>query len=288
MGRRHVRGVEAAGAEAITVDPRPDAGAAFATLDEAIARGPYDAAILAETANGRLDRLRMLAEAGIPRVLAEKPLEQSRARVHELAETANGMDVRVNHYFRTLEPIRALRGEPFHLAVTGGAFGMACNGIHWIDLALFLSGDAGGALMHGELDSEPIASGRGAGFRDYGGRALYGFSDGSRLYLASAATSSAPMHAVLEQSARQLVLLPNEELAVRYDRASSNELPVYRYGAGYERSEAAALVGDDLWRSTVHWLHDGGEHPDVVTSVHAHDLLFDLLERSGEHVFAIT
>lgn len=292
MGQRHVRGVVAADGEAFTVDPRPDTGASFTTLEEALAAGGYDGAILAETAGGRLERFRQIVDAGIGRVLAEKPLEQSRGRVHAFAELAStrGVETSVNHYFRTLDFFRALRqdGARFQLAVTGGAFGLACNGIHWIDLALFLSGDAGGALLHGELEPEPIASGRGPAFRDYGGRVLYGLGDGSRLFLASSAGSSAPMHVVLEQPARQVVLFPGEELALRYVRRAGIDLPAYRYGAGYERHEDPALAADDAWRSTESWLRGEGGHPDVRTSLRAHDLLFDLLETSGEHEFAIT
>jgi hypothetical protein len=292
MGQRHVRGVEAAGGTAVVVDPRPETNAAFAALDDALADGPYDAAILAETAAGRLERFALVADAGIASVLVEKPVEQSRERVHAVAEAAAraGVDARVNHFFRTLDVFGELRAQtaPFQLSVTGGAFGIACNGIHWIDAALYLSGDRGGTLLYGELDAKPVESGRGASFRDYGGRALYGFPDGSRLYLASSAGSSAPMQAVLEQPTKQIVFSPGEERAVRYERNPGSELPTYRYGGDYDRRETIALTGDDLWRSTEQWLRGARTHPRIEESVRAHDLLFDLLETSGEHAFAIT
>lgn len=292
MGQRHRRGLEAAGAHVVDVDPRPDAGAAHASLDDALARGSYDAAVLAETAAGRLERFRLLAEAGISRVLVEKPVEQSRARVEALAATAraHGVDARVNHFFRALDLFAEVRagGGPFHLTVTGGAFGLACNGIHWIDLALYLSGDGAGRLLHGELDAEPIGSGRGPQFRDYGGRALYGFADGSRLYLDSAATGSAPMHAVIDGPARQTLLFPHEERAVLLEREPASDLPSYRYGAGYAAREVAALAAEELSRSTQRWLEGGSGHPSLELSARAHGLLFDLLETSGEDAFAVT
>lgn len=292
MGERHLRGLAAAGVATTTVDPRPEASASFASVEAALAAGRYDAAILAETAAGRLERFALLAEAGIERILIEKPLEQSRARTHALATAAraHGVVARVNHFFRALDVFRQLRagGAPFHLAVTGGAFGLACNGIHWIDLSLFLSGDRGGELLQAELDNQSIASGRGPAFRDYGGRALFGLANGSRLYLASAATSSAPMHAVLEQPSAQTVFFPGEALALRFERAPAGTLPAYRYGAEYTRREEAALVADDLWRSTERWARGDDRLPDVATSVAAHDLLFDVLETSGEREFPIT
>jgi hypothetical protein len=298
MGSRHLRGIAAAGGEAVVVDPRDDARAragvsGFATLEEALAAGPYDRAVLAATAAGRLERFQALAAAGVPSILLEKPLEQSRARAHALAGAAREtrVDARVNHFFRTLELFRSIRaeGEPFQLSVTGGAFGLACNGIHWLDLALFLAGDRGGRLLYGELDPEPIGSGRGPQFRDYGGRALYAAGERGRLYLASGASSSAPMHAVLDQPARRVLLDPQAERAEIDERGPAVDLPSYRYGAGYERRTLAALEEEeDLRRSTERWLRDEGLHATLDESLAAHDLLFDLLETSGEDHFAIT
>jgi hypothetical protein len=289
MGARHLRGLESAGVAAVVVDPRAETGADFSSLDEALTAGSYDAAILAETASGRLERLRAVVDAGVKRVLIEKPVEQSRSRMHELVAIAsdNVVDARVNHFFRTLPLFRELRGAPFSMSVTGGAFGLACNGIHWLDLALFLSGDAGGELLYGELEETPIGSGRGVEFRDYGGRALYGFG-ASRLYLDSVATSSAPMHVVVDQRDRQTMLIPRDERAVVAERYAGVDLPAYRYGAGYVARTVPALESDDLWRSTERWARGAGDHPTLEMSATAHDLLFDVLETSGDHEFAIT
>jgi hypothetical protein len=289
MGKRHLRGLEAAGLVAVAVDPRAEADADFVSVEEALAGGNYDAAILAETAAGRLERFRTLVDAGIGRLLVEKPIEQSRARMHELVAIAsdNAVDARVNHFFRTQSLFRDLRGAPFSMTVSGGAFGLACNGIHWLDLALYLSEDAGGELLYGELDEIPIGSGRGTEFRDYGGRALYAFG-ASRLYLNSMATSSAPMHAVIDQRNRQTILLPHDERAIVTERDPGVDLPAYRYGAGYATRTVAALESDDLWRSTERWARGSDEHPTLERSSTAHDLLFDLLETTGDDEFPIT
>jgi predicted dehydrogenase len=298
MGLRHLRGLRAAGAGVAIVDPRAEArdeagaDAAFASLEDALDAGSYQAAVLAETAAGRLERFTALAQAGIGRVLVEKPVEQSRASVHALAQvaSAHGVDARVNHFFRGLPLFARLReaGGPFQLSVTGGAYGLACNGIHWIDLALFLSGDGPAELLFGELDETPIASGRGPAFCDYGGRGVFALAGGSRLYLASSATSSAPMHAVLEQPTTETVLFPHDELAWISSRAPESTLPPYRYGADYARVEEPALAGDDLWRATERWARGESSQPPLSVSVRAHDLLFDLLEVDGGDVFPVT
>jgi hypothetical protein len=283
MGQRHLRGLAGIADELVVVDPREEArreaGAAesFAMLEEALGAARYDAAILAETAAGRLERLRAIVAAGVPSVLVEKPVEQSRDRVAAAVDAAGAADVRVNHFFRTLDLFAQLRarGGPFVLTVVGGAFGLACNGIHWIDLALYLSGDGGGRLLFGELDDSPISSGRGDQFGDYGGRALYGFADGSTMFLSSGSRSSAPMQATIVQPTAETVLFPHDAAAVAY------------------RRELEALRPDDLWRSTARWgravaAGEPPSQPPLSTSHQAHELLFDLLELSGERDFPIT
>jgi Oxidoreductase family, NAD-binding Rossmann fold len=303
MGLRHVRGLREVTEDVCVVDPREEARReagvpqSFATLEAALEAESFDAVVLAETAAGRLERLLAVIAAGVPSVLVEKPLEQSRERVRAMLEAVRSRpaDVRVNHFFRTLAVFASLRprGGPFHVTVVGGAFGLACNGIHWIDLARHLSGDGGGRLLFGELDETPIGSGRGEQFRDFGGRALFGFDDGSRLFLSSDADSSAPMQATIVQPATETVLLPHDASAVAYRRDPASATPPYLYGAGYERSEGTALESDDLWRSTASWARgvaagEAAPHPSLEISVLAHELLFDLLERSGEREFAIT
>lgn len=297
MGIRHLRGLAEGGATANVVDPRADArsaitgAATYASVEEALAAGDYDAAVLAETAAGRLERFQRIAEAGIPRVLVEKPIEQSRTRTHAIVDVARrlGTDARVNHFYRTLPLFEELRraGGPFHLSVTGGAFGLACNGIHWIDLAVWLSGGADGSLLHGELDDVVIESGRGPGFRDFGGRALFGFADGTRLFLDSVAASSAPMRVVITQRTRQTVIDPLELRTTVIERDPASTLPPYRYGADYHAHDSDPIQGEELWRSTTRWLA-GGSHATLDESARSHDLLFDLLETGGQREFAIT
>jgi predicted dehydrogenase len=305
MGRRHLRGLRAAGCAVTVVDPSPvareaagaDAAAAFESLADALAADAYDAAVLAETAAGRLERVAALAGAGMRSLLVEKPLEQSRARAHALAAAATeaGADARVNHVFRTIgrfQELRALTG-PFQLSVVGGAYGLACNGIHWLDLALYLSGDRGGRLLYGELDDVRIASGRGPLFGDFGGRALFGFDDGTRLFLSSDARSPAPMQATVVHAALESVLFPHDALAVDYRRDPKSETPPYRYGADFVRSESPALEADDLWRATEQWARGVAAgtpppQPTIDRALVGHDLLFDLLETSGDHEFPVT
>ncbi len=298
MGLRHLRGLAHTGSEVHVVDPRPEAetdvlaiapnAVVYRSLEDAPAA---DAAILAEPAAGRLERLQLVLERGARRAIAEKPLEQSRDRVRRVVSLARerGADVRCNLNLRALPVLAELApaGGPFEVQVTGGAWGLACNGIHWLDLLVHLGGGPG-ALLYGELDDEPVASPRGAGYRDYGGRALYGFPDGSRLYLASSASSSAPMLATVAQPSLLSLLDPHSGDAVVWERDPASSEPPFRYGAGYARRDLSGGAALDLPLLTAEWAGGSGLLPTVEEAVASHELLFDLLETTGEILFPVT
>jgi predicted dehydrogenase len=280
------------------VDVRPEAeadavaaGATFGTSLEGAPRA--ETAVLATTAGGRLEQLEVLAERGVRNILLEKPLEQSRARVRRLADVARDAGLRAHvHLHRRSNPeYRQLRdrGGPYRLVVTGGAFGLACNGIHYLDLAVFLA-RAPGRLVHAELEPEPIGSGRGARFRDYGGHGLFAFGDGTRLYLESWATSAGPELVTVVQ--REAASVYDGLVALSYERAAASTEPPYRYGAGWSRDERAhfeTLRGGETTRRWLEELRDEVEPvlPTLADALPAHELLFDLLETSGESEFPI-
>jgi predicted dehydrogenase len=238
-----------------------------------------------------------LLEFGVRKILLEKPLEQSRQRVRELIGTASNSRAAVwcNHYRRTLrsfEPLR-LAGGPFIISVSSGAIGLGCNGIHWIDFALHLTGQESGTLLFGEIDPTPIGSGRGAQFRDYGGRGVFGFPDGSRLYLSSAATSSAPTTISIVTPRAHWIVDQQTDRTFVHERAPGASHPTYAYGRDYTFEEKRGLEEVDLSALTAGWwaaVKEGGRPPQPViadTAV-AYELLFDLLETGGETMFHFT
>jgi hypothetical protein len=293
MGQRHLQGLSGLEAELHVVDPRDGAVAEIeaiapaAVVHAALPELEFDAAILAETAAGRLERVEAVLGIGVPRLLIEKPLEQSRARTRALVEACAGRDARCHLPLRALPLAKELREEDGAITITvaGGAFGLAANGIHWIDLAHAVAG-AGGALLWDELDDTPIASGRGPSFRDYGGRAVFGFGDRVRLYLDTRASSPAPMTATATATRVHAVLELAGDDVGWYRRDPANDDPPYRYGSGFDR--ATEHLGLDLTTSAVRWLAGDGELPTVDEALVSHELLFDLLETSGATEFAIT
>jgi predicted dehydrogenase len=309
MGLRHLRGLAALDAGvAHVVDPRPEARAGavelaqqvlgtavetYAALDE-VPLGEIDAAILAETAEGRLERFERVAGGGVGSILLEKPLEQSRRRVARLRELALGTEstVHCNHYRRTLRFYERFRtGGPLRMHVVGGAYGLACNGVHWIDFARHLSGDEGGTLLYGEIERERIGSGRGGQFCDFGGRGVFAFGE-SRLVLDCFASSSAPTSMTLTQQSRHWQVDLATDRGVLHEREESSEKPSYLYGQDYRRTEIEGAEAVDLADMTRLWLASVGGGvcplPTLEEAAVAHDLLFDLLETTGDTTFPIT
>ena len=305
MGQRHLAGLQAASVSVDIVDPAPVARdlarapgvRVFPSLAGLPVDRRYDAAISSTTAAGRLEDFIQLVRMGVQNILVEKPLEQSRQRTRDLISAARDSEAAVwcNHYRRTLRSFDELRTSPgpYFISVNSGAIGLGCNGIHWIDFALDLSGQGSGKLLFGEIDALPIGSGRGAQYRDYGGRGLFAFPDGSRLYLSSAAQSSAPTVLSVVGPATHWIVDQQSDRAFIHARPAGVTHPTYAYGRDYGFEERHGLESAQLSTLTEAWvaaLNDSREPPQPRISevAAAYELLFDLLESGGERVFHFT
>lgn len=314
MGLRHLLGLASVTGHICVVEPRSDRRrevlrvsrdhdfqsevSVQGELDDAGAEDrEWDAAILATTAQGRLELFEQVANMGVPNVLMEKPIEQSRPRVMAIAKIARqtGVSVECNLNRRCLPLYRELKelGGPFCISVQGGAFGLGCNGIHWIDFALYLAGCTTGRLIAGELEKGIIGSGRGAAFRDYGGWGVYAFDDGSRLYLSSSSGSPAPISATIIRQEDAVLIDRIRSSAIVYRRRPGTLLPNYLYGQGYIREEVDDAERINMSGVAKAWLEASACRktcclPTLEEAIPSHELLFDLLETSGQEQFAIT
>lgn len=138
IGRKHVEVVRHAATLAAIVDPDPAAadlaravGAAHhAELDDCLARGRLDGAIVATPNHLHLPQAAALIAAGVP-VLVEKPLADTAAAAHRIAAQAEaaGVPVLVGHHRRHSPLTRAAKA-----AIDDGALGRIAtvSGHFWL------------------------------------------------------------------------------------------------------------------------------------------------------------
>ena len=312
MGQRHLAGIMEDASSIALIEPKQEARDIcraivseypginyidYSSIEDLTSPLQYDLAILSGTALGRLEQFSRLVGSGIKKFLIEKPLEQSRARTHEILALAAKSDVKVwpNHYRRCLGAYTELRElkQPLIISVTSGAMGLGCNGIHWIDFALDLTGQQKGTLLFGEVDEMSIGSGRGPGFRDYGGRAVYAFPDGSRLFLSSTASSSAPTVFSILSANQHWVVDQDADKAIIHQKPEDQGQATYLYGKDYVSKEIEGVESvklADITRKFIADLKEGNTPllPTLEMVAPGYEMLFDLLETTGEKEFLFT
>lgn len=261
----------------------------------------FSAVILSETADARTKNFAWAIRRGIENILLEKPVCTSRKQLTSIIEimSKSSAKVSVNFYRRCLpfflEFSKRLRLEknrpPLNMTVTSGARGLAMNGIHWIDFALYLTGALTGKLLFAEVSKVPIESGRGPQFRDYGGIAIFGFPCGSRLTMNIIPTSSAPATFSIYEDHRMITVDQDGNCGIIYERHGTSTKPPYLCGQDYLRKEVEAVESIDLSKITQMWLlsikgDSVNPLPSLQTAAVSHALLFDLLETSKRKGFS--
>ena len=202
MGMRHVEALKSTGVAAILGwDPRAEAkematqaGVTWLEKIGDAAGASPQIAIIASTAPAHVDNLRSVAALKTVRaVLCEKPMACSLAECDAMTALAARENIRlgVNFYRRYSPPYLALKqmgddgkimGGFVSMIVTCGAGGMACNGIHYLDLARWLFGCEARAVSAFYRDLKlPVT--RGIAFEDPGLYAVVHFAGGQRLFL---------------------------------------------------------------------------------------------------------
>ena len=139
-----------------------------------------------------------LADRGVRRILCEKPMADSVAAAGEMLERArrDGIVLGVNQVLRHTGLVPALRalaarhgvGEPVQIVVRGGASCLVTNGVHWVDVAIQLFGEAPERVVSTAAGA-PINP-RDAALRYYGGTAVWSFTRGREAVLSLSNQSS--------------------------------------------------------------------------------------------------
>jgi len=262
----------------------------------------FDVAIIATTAQDRHSVCNLAIDKGIKDMLIEKPLGQSKLEVEELIKLveSRGVSGQVNFGRRLYGGVNKLKDDFLNvpqlqgekvITMNTGAIGIGANGIHYIDMFCYLLDAVRVELVAGEIESNPIKSGRGSQFEDNGGWCTLKFYNSSnacqgRAHISITAGSSAfGTWSVLAPHA--LVTINElERQRIGKMRKEGSTLPVYRYAGDYRKPVTSDYEMLPMEEVTKAWLEGlmAGENllPSLKESVLAHTVLFDWLELNEE------
>jgi predicted dehydrogenase len=273
----------------------------------------FEIVIFATTANGRLKQFQNVM-VNLPQfVLFEKPLGQSFIEVSTLLQKVKDSGVRcfVNLNMRMYDYVKDLKRDlntlPQFAGIksinfSGGSLGISANGIHYLDLLLFLFDAHSANIVAGQIEDKFIQSGRGAEFGDYGGWVHINFFDNNNILLGTSyisLTANSSVFGGWEIIGQHGRIRINELESERVDilRDKNSELPLFRYAADYlspiTRKIESPFLGDltRRWIDSIILDPDMSELPNIQDALLPHKLLFDwigLYNKSDKQQFLIT
>ncbi|MDP2035626.1 MAG: hypothetical protein Q8K29_19645 [Polaromonas sp.] len=303
MGRRHLKGLVRAGFSVTAYDINDgleetvkkeliaaDLSADRVSFTSAIPGGNFDVAIFAETTVNRLQNFKQFLSHGrAARILLEKPMSADPDEVRDFhaVALANGVvgNTQVNFVRRHWPHLHKLaelcaREDRFSVTLNGGAIGLGCMGIHYLDTFLALSGDEIPEVTWSELSPTRVASGRGAQFTDFGGDFVL-TGPRARLMASLEAASSANVLMTV-RGAHFLAQVDYTDMRWKISsRNPDSALPNYRYGADYTVKEEGVVVVPAMDLVTHDWALGLIIMPGLDQAMKTHVLLDRILQAGG-------
>lgn len=304
MGRRHVKGLVRAGFDVVAVDPNPAVlDVARRELQEAgldsgklsmvdRSTGRFSVAVFAETTPDRLANFnRFLEAASAGRIFLEKPLAADPVEFDRFLDVARGHGVasitQVNFIRRTWPHVQRLaemcsQEKRFAMTLNGGAIGLGCNGIHYLDTFLYLAGDERPTVRWATLSTETVRSGRGQQFEDFGGDFVLEGNRGRLLASLAADSSAGVVMSVRGRHFMAQVDYGDMQWKVARRKPEST-LPFYRYGADYDIVEQGRLEIPAMDAVTENWALGRIDLPILDRALVTHHLLDEILRAGGAY-----
>jgi predicted dehydrogenase len=137
----------------------------------------FDFAIVATSAEPRFEIVKQLLQKKCNYLLLEKVVFQSVTQFEEIEQIAREHHTYItgnlpNRYFKNYialkKTIRNISEARVTMQVTGGAFGLACNSIHYLDLFTYLTNDVPSKVTS-NLTASAIENRRGSQYKELNG-----------------------------------------------------------------------------------------------------------------------
>jgi predicted dehydrogenase len=196
-----------------------------------------DLAIVATGSKHRFEVLRALLAQNRPsKLILEKVLFPSIEELNfaEQLLDQSGAQTWVNCPKRAYPAVSSIRekldpARPFRMEVRGNNWGLACNSIHFIDLAAYFAGQNDYELDTDELD-RTIHESKRAGYVEFTGTLRTVFKSGTELLLTSKAEGAPSFQTVLSQGSLEIEI--NEALhQIRVSRSGGQTSEVAKFSA---------------------------------------------------------
>ncbi len=269
----------------------------------------FEIVIIATTAQGRFKTIECALSVQPKYLLIEKPLGQSFQEVENLIALMEDKNVHtfVNLNMRMYAFVKKLKNDLDNLpqfqgtktiCYNGGSLGIGANGIHYLDLLLYLFGADKAELVNAEIDPFLIPSGRGPSFGDFGGWCCIKYYN-QGIYLGKSLISLSSESTVfggwdIIGSHGRIRINETEGERVDILRNLESQMPVNRYAADYLIPVVTKIESPFLGDLTCEWIEglQKGKFllPDLQNTLKVHKLMFDWLSHSKTYqsIFPIT
>lgn len=171
---------------------RPPVTRHYSDAHQLLANEKLDLVTIATNSSSHLELARVVIDAGIKRLIVEKPMGICLAEARSLAESckANGVSLSINLSRRWSSDYLAIKrylsygdlGAVRQITVVLGQGGWAMTGVHFLDLMRYLA-DAEPAWVTGFTEGSSASEKRPGDFWDPGGFGVVGFENGARGFI---------------------------------------------------------------------------------------------------------
>lgn len=250
-------------------------------IDRLFKENPLDLCVIATTAPSHKEYIFQAVEANIKKILCEKPLAISVKECLEIMKVAEekGVAIAVNHQMRYLDqyiiPKKMLQTEEFggleSVSVTAGNFGMAMNGLHYIEMMRYMF-DESPSRVTAWFDNADLPNPRGPHFIDKSGCLRITTATGKRFYLDASASNGHGITVTYAAKRGQIVV---DELAgylySTHRNIQDKDLPSTRYGQP-SLTQIEQIKPVDIIKSTqqvIRALMEGHGYPNLAEATHA-------------------
>ena len=247
----------------------------------------YEYAIFSETVPSRLKNFKtFLNISHAKNILLEKPLSSSPDEYKLFLKLAKekGIEknIQVNFIRRSWPHVKKIfdyckNEDEFVMTINGGAIGIGCNGIHFIDKFIYLSNEEKPILNWVKLSNKTIQSGRGKQFFDYGGNFVLTSSKGA--FFASISSNSSSNVVMTVKGKNFIITVDYNDFSWKIlERDKYSTLPVYRYGSEYKVIENGFFKIPNVSTFIKNWTEKKISLPNLEIANISHKCLYDILK----------